>query len=763
MNVPNLPFLEKKKSKSEYFLSLVLRDEKASAVVFEETDGKINVVGEHVAHFKTSIEDASEEELLNVIDEAVSTAEKSLPEGEESQKTIFGVKETWIEDGKIKKDYLIKLKKISDELDFKPMGFLVIPEAICHLLQKEEGAPISAILTEIGTKYITASLVKAGKILETKSAETHESLPKTLDTLLKHFTTAEILPSRIAIFNGGSEKIAQEFITHRWSKELGFLHMPQIVNLPANYDARAVLNGAAKQMGFEVLEASLVKAVKEDNLEGADALSMAVENDQELPTTKKSAVLNEEEEDKTLGEVLEAQEFGFSEKDIKPKTEPKTAVDEEIQSDNIKIAKQIEEPEEVKIKNTDKRSLPINAAAISVAMKSVIAKIRFGKILNFAKSSPKIFVIGVIPILILFLVIVFYIFLRTATVTLSINAKETEKTEDVTFSESGETNTSRNVISAQFITVSEDGKVSTATTGKKETGEKAKGTVTIFNNNDNAKTIPVGTIITSSNDLKFLTDKAVTVASASGDIFSGTDPGKVNVTVTAEKHGTNYNLPSNTKFTVEGSSSIAAKNDDPFSGGTKKEIKVVAKADVDKLTKEIQKQLENDAKENIQKKATSGSVVLPNFISVSFDRRSFSKDIDDEANEVSLTATISFQGVSYKKSELVAYAKNKLRENIEPDMTIDEDNIEVEASEIKKDGDETTAKVKIKAGLIPKIEEEEIAKKIAGKSFEEAEKELSSIPELANTDFDVFLNLPLLPKKLPFSSGKIKVVINKNG
>src|SRR3990172_9964948 len=169
MNIPNLPFLEKKEN-NEYYLSLVLRDEKASAVVFQEVQWRVDVVGEHNETFKTSIEDATEEELLNVLDRAVSIAEKSLPQGTESQKTIFGVKESWVEDGKIKKDYLSKLKKVSDELQFKPVGFLVITEAIAHLLQVEEGAPVSAILAEIGHKNVTFSLTKAGKILEKKSA-----------------------------------------------------------------------------------------------------------------------------------------------------------------------------------------------------------------------------------------------------------------------------------------------------------------------------------------------------------------------------------------------------------------------------------------------------------------------------------------------------------------------------------------------------------------------------------------------------------------
>lgn len=746
MKLPNLPFLEKKQ-KSEFFLSLVLRDEKASAVVFEEVNGKINVVGEHFENFKDSIENASEEELLNVVDKAVSTAERSLPEGVESQKTIFGVKQDWVVDGKINKDYLAKLKKLSDALSFKPMGFLVIPEAISHLLQKEEGAPVSAIFVETGGNRVSASLVKAGRILETKTFDTEgDSIPDAVDSLIKHFTSAEILPSRIILINGGNEKLVQELTAHKWSHELGFLHIPKISALPPNFDARAVLNGAAIQMGFDVLETTLRKAEKEDET-----------NVDNLDTTIKDA-----SEDKTLAEV--ASEFGFVEKDIKADKAPKTAVDDSLQSDNIKISDQFREiPEEVKLKTADSKPFPINAATMTLLIKSTLGKIHLGKMIRFASASRKRFLLVAFPLFLIFLIIIFYVFLRSATVTLDINPRETDKTENITFSESEVTDASKNIINAEFLKVSEDGKKSIPTTGKKETGDKAKGTVTIFNNNEAGKTIPTGTTLVSPNNLKFLTDKAVTVASASGDIFSGTEPGKANVSVTAEKFGTNYNFPSNTKFSIEGASSIAAKNDEAFSGGTKKEIKVVSRSDVDKLTKDLQKQLEAQAKVDILKKAKSDSVTLPNFISITFDRKSFNKDVDEEANELSLTARVSFLGISYKKSELISYAKDKLKENVEEGMTIDEDRIDVQASDIKKDKTKTSAKIKIKAGLIPLINEKDLANQIAGKSIEDAVKKLSEIPEVNNVKIKVFLNPPLLPKNLPFSSSKIKIVVNKNG
>lgn len=750
MNLPKLSIFEKKQ-KSEFFLSLVLHDEKVSAVVFQEINGKINVVGEHFELFKDSIENAGDEELLSVIDKAVSTAERTLPEGIESKETIFGIKQDWLIEGKIKKEYLIKLKKVSDELGFKPMGFLVIPEAITHLLQKEEGAPVSAILIEVTKSSISAILVKAGKILETKNALIEEnSIPHSVDTLIKHFTSAEILPSRIILISGGDDNLVQELTAHKWSHELGFLHIPKITALPQNFDARAVLNGAAQQMGFDVLTSTVKneESVKEEVIKSS-----------EIPT--EDPVIEDENGDKTLAEV--ASEFGFVEEDVKEKSAPKTAVDDSLQSDNIKISDQFREiPEEVKLKTADNKPFPVNASMIALSMKNILGKIHLGKMIRFAGESRKRFLLIALPVLLIFLIIIFYVFLRSATVTLDINPRETDKTENITFSESELTDASRNIISAEFLKVSEDGKRSIPTTGKKETGDKAKGTVTIFNNNDSAKTIPTGTTLVSPNNLKFLTDKAITVASASGDIFSGTEPGKANVSVTAEKFGTNYNFPSNTKFTIEGASSVAAKNDEAFAGGTKKEIKVVSKTDADKLTRELQKQLEAEAKVDILKKSKSDSVTLPNFISTTFDRKSFNKDVGEEANELTLTATITFLGISYKKSELVSFAKDKLKEDIEEGMTIDEDKIDVQASDIKNDKEKTTAKIKINAGLIPLIDEEDLSQEIAGKSIEEAEEKLSEIPEVNNVDINVFLNIPLLPKNLPFSSSKIKIVINKN-
>src|SRR3989344_1181733 len=252
MKLNALPFLDKKE-KPDYFLSLILRNEKAKAVIFEKIGNSLKYVNDAEEEFDNTIEDASTEEFLNVLDKIITTAESALPQNIETHKTLFALKQSWVEDSKIKKEYLEKLKKAGDELSLEPIGFLVFSESIINLIQKEEGVPVSAVLVEFGKKFLTVTLVRNGKILEVRSSEIHESASYTVDTLLKHFQTPEVLPSRIVLLETEEEGLTQEFISHSWSKSLPFLHLPQILSLPEESDVKAVLLGASTQMGTSLV------------------------------------------------------------------------------------------------------------------------------------------------------------------------------------------------------------------------------------------------------------------------------------------------------------------------------------------------------------------------------------------------------------------------------------------------------------------------------------------------------------------------------
>ncbi len=741
MKLPSLPFLERKE-KPEYFLALVLRNEEANAVIFEELSGKIRVVGKHKEHFKNSIEDASIDELLEVLDKTVSTAEQFLPTESKTIKTIFGVKETWVEDNKIKRDYLLKLKKVSDELGLEPIGFLVIFEAIAHLLAKEEGAPVSTILVEIGKKFVSVALVRAGRITETKTSEIPDSPALTVDTLLKHFTSSEILPSRITIFDA-DEDITQEFINHRWGKSLPFLHIPQVTTLADEFDARAVLFGAATQMGFEVFEEELQEEfIEEESLE-----------------KKRKEGLRETEE-------VSSEYLGFVEnKDVAKKPPPKK---EEPQIPQEIVGEQIAEIPEEELEEAQKKQLPQTASMILLGVRDILFRLFKNLKKNPVKRGLSIlpknqtrFLIPIVAVIIL--VILLYVFVTRAEVSLTINPKTVKQNQNVIFSISATTNPSKSIISAELASISEDGSISTAVTGEKETGTKAKGTVTIFNNSTDPQTLSSDTSITSSNGLEFVLDKNVTVSSASGDIFTGTTPGKANMSVTATKIGTEYNLPSNVKFSIGESLSIAAKNDNPFSGGTKKNIKVVSKDDVAKLLADLPKKLEQKARDDLSKKISNDKTLLPVFINTKIDNKNFDKNVGDEASEVTLKGSVGYQGISYAKNDLISFSQTLLKNETSNDLAIDPTDIRVETKDVRQqENKDVSANLTITAIVKPKINDKKIRKEISGKSVKQAQEILSKIPEVSNVNVMSYFSLPFIPKMLPILPGNIKITIRIN-
>lgn len=749
----SLPFLEKKENFS-YFLVLILRNNKANAVIFEESGGTVKIINESSEPFEESVEESSEEEFLNVLDKAISKAENLLPENVETQKTIFGVKENWVEDSKIKKEYLAKLKKASDELGLVPIGFLITTEAIVHFLAREEGAPVSAILAEIDRDYVSVSLIRAGKIVETKTGKLAGSPAETVDTILKHFENVEVFPARIIIFDGEKD-LTQDFISHSWSKTLPFLHLPQIANLERGFDAKSVLSGAASEMGFQILgESSTAPAVQR------------VSDD----TSREDSKIMESAQDHSLeiSEDASPDFFGF----IKDKDIAKEGAESTEETVDVAPAVALEEiqeiPQDLKLEEADTKPLSANASFLLLGARKIL-----GKVLSNAKGlasalpsssiqrgNKMMFVpIGFLVIFILLLIL--YFFGRSAVVTLSIDAKKISEVKDATFSTGQPTDASKNIIAAQFVEVTENGSVSTNATGKKDIGTEAKGTVTIFNQNLSSISVPANTTITSSNNLKFTTDKSVTVASASAkDEFSPTNPGTASVTVTAVEIGTNGNLPSNTKFSFS-NSTIAAKNDNPFSGGTKKSITVVSKEDITELENELIKNLEDKAKENVTKKISGDSTLLPIFVSKTISNKNFDKKEGDEASQITLKADVTYASISYSKNDIISFTKEAFKEDL-GGLVLDEDKITTNVKEIKNTkSDEVSTSLEIKGLLSPKIDQKDLAKQISGKNITKAQNILSSINQVAMATIKISPNIPLLPKNLP-GAEKIKFQINSN-
>ncbi len=757
MKLP-VPFTIKKREKPEFFLSLLLKEEKITAIVFEELEGKIRVLGQHDETLESSLTLLPTDDLLNILDIAISTAEQTLPHGIETQKTVFGVQEDWVEETTIKKEYLAKLKVICDAFGLSPIGFIVITEAIAHLLAKEEGAPVSAILIDVGNKNLVLSIIRAGRLVTTKKAPLNESPAVTTDTLLHHFTHVEVLPSRIILYTyKNTERTTQEFIRHSWSKTLPFLHVPQITTLPLDFEAKAVVSGAATQLGFEM------------------QVNRHANHKPFLPISEESVTPVKKSEDESSIErnpnMNTSEDFGFmKEQDIleiasqqstliEEKEEPQLAIPQAAHPDML-------ETHHHRPKHTTASQLlrQILGLASKISLLFVLKKIQFPTVPLLNQGTKVMF----IPFLVLILVVgllLIYITQLKATITVYAKPNVIDKTEEVTFSIDTDSDFSKNIIALESETITQETTLAVPATGSKEVGEKAKGTITIFNvTTTQSQSFPKNAVITASNGLTFLLDNAVNISSASGDALRGITPSTAKASVTAEDIGKEYNLPSGVEFTVESlpKATVAAKNDSAFSGGSKKEVTVVAKKDIDKLLNEVSSQLEQKAREELLKKQESDKQYLPTFISSTFEKKELDKTLGQEAKSVGISAAIVFHGVSYKKTALEDYAKYVIQKE-SPDSNISSEDININIQDLqKKDDNQLQTKVSLKAQFLPKIDTKKIAEDIHGKSFQDTQQILSKISQVVSIDISLSPNIPILPKLLPQKSSNITILTKKD-
>lgn len=735
-----IPFLSLfgKKQEPTYFLVLVLRHEKIQAVLLEEQDGKISLKGEGQSHFHDSIEEADEQTFLTHLDEAITNAESTLTVDIPTHKTVFGVLANWVEDAKIKKPYLAKLKKACDELGLSPVGFLVIPEAIIHLMKQEEGVPISTILVDVEKKSVAVFLVKAGKILESKRAHVEKSYAQTVDELLKQFEEENILPSRITLFNDdrNEEALLQAFITHSWSKSLPFLHMPQIASLPKNISVRAVISASSIQMGFDTLTT--------------------------LPqeTTKEKQSLQPRENTKTVPASKE-NPFGFiRERDITLESQ------QEVLPQETPATQEIQDPQP-SFKQVSFLSYltPVKTAVLKrIGVMSNVRSVRLPLFLNAFVSfgGPKLFLTLFITIVVLGIGAWVYLFAFKATAAIIIDPRFVKQTENIIFSTTQASNPASNILNAQTVSVTEAGSHTILTTGKKEVGEKARGTVTIYGRFNQEQTLSKGTVFTSSNGLEFLLDETVHFASTSADASSA--PSTAKATISASDIGKEFNLPSDTKFSVEkfDAERAIAKNESAFSGGSKKEIKVVGKDDAQKLLEALPNKLEEKAKEEVQKKASKDQEVLSTFIKKTVTESTFSKKVGDEAESISLEGVVEYEGLLYNRDELMLLALNLLGNQFPSNLTIGKENMKKTVQNVRVDKGEIQASISFMVPLIPKLDPASLSKTLAGKPLLEANDILLRLPQVVDARITLFPPLPFLGSRLPIRAQNITIQTRVN-
>lgn len=237
--------ISKKDQQDQYFFGLVIDQHQVEGCLWGISDSKLEILNAASTSYKL------QEEIIDaaniVLDDAL------LDFQPEPEKVLFGVPDDWLVKDDLKPEYLKLLSRLVKELGIKPLAYVSMTQAICHFVNKLTGVPLTAVLVKIALT-LEVSVIKAGKVIATRSTERTQNLGGDVEGALASFSDIEVMPSKILIYGRGNmEKFKEELLSFSWMSKLPFLHLPKVEELDKDIHIKGLCLAGASEVEQNVL------------------------------------------------------------------------------------------------------------------------------------------------------------------------------------------------------------------------------------------------------------------------------------------------------------------------------------------------------------------------------------------------------------------------------------------------------------------------------------------------------------------------------
>lgn len=710
---------------NEYFWSLTIETGWVQAAIWTIEDKQSLASGAgskaHVIKVSNAVHWEADEDLVTGVDTVLSSIVQELEEGvKEPSRTVFGVPPDWVSEGQIKKEYLEKIRNICQKLSLEPSGFVVLPEAIAHFKKSEENAPLSAVIIGVGTDTMDITVVRLGNIAGTVNVGRSLSVVDDVVEGIARFGGTEPFPSRFLIYDGRQaelEDVKQDLIKADWTGELKgktkFLHTPQVEVIDPKMKMVAVSLAGASEIGqAKVVTFDVADEKGEENLE-----------DSSKPKVEEKSP-----------DIANAQDMGF-------------VMDQDIN----KVSPQADQ----NLEQREVREVPRVRGNIIESIKSRIIRLPLLLRSKFKPSSrmnlegsqgmnrrlPIILAIG-FTVMLLFGFIVWW-FTPRADVTIFVSPKKIESTQKVMYDPKlTAVNLSQRTLPVSTVSTTVSGDKTRSVTGTVTIGDKAKGTVDIRNGGSEDIGLSAGTVLAGPNSLNFTLDNSASVSAAS----SPSNPGTATVNVTANGIGAEYNLAKGETLAVGNfqKSQVDAIVDSDFSGGSSQEVVAVAKDDLTNLAVDLTTELTDKGKSQLLDKLGNDEVLIDTSITATPSSQSYDHQVGDQTSTLKLSENLTLSSLVVSKKNLNDLAREVTKSQVPSGFVIKDEQIGVSFGQ---KGDLTGGVWKFDTAftinLLPQINTEDVAKKIAGKSQKAAQDILSKTPGFVRAEISESTKVPL--------------------
>ncbi len=715
-----LPHLFKKPavSKPVYFFAIHLSDSVVQSALWKVEQGLIEVVSRST---QKSWQD--DESCVVAIDQSLQDLSK---EAEHVKETLFALSPEWVTAEGILPAKKHLFQKITKELSLEAIGFVVTTEALLQHFTQTLSPQLSLFLIEVAATQLFITQVKLGNLEQTEKVGRSGEVVSDMVEGFARFKD-KIFPSKFLLYSSvlqeaELEEIRQSLFNHDWPKDYPFLHPPVIDIFAPDHVLEIIIQtggrAVAESKGLSLLKLPEMKPVAEGEAPLAvtqmtnDLVADDLTDSTSLPTAFVPPV--------TTAEPLTAAPVGST-----ADAQSNVAAVEEQEID-LGTSRPVDQMPAASLESATKSTTESEATSETdstdhaLAGKSPSSTLAMHRLLPFLIGGV---VIGLV--LLLGIGVIASIQFKKALITLQLDTKPLSKEVSLTLDPTAQSSDpTKLLLKATTVTKDVQGIKTAQSTGSKIIGDKAKGSVTLYNRTSNQQSFAAGTVL-SDGTHTYTLDTATSVASAS----SGSDPsiinvGTVNATVTAVVIGTDSNIAKSTSLTIANFSkdSYFAQVSADLTGGTSREILAVSADDQAKLKASLLQDLTAQAAAGFKTDSTGGAYIVPTN-QVKIVKSTFSADVGTEADTFSLSLQIQVLGLSYATADLNPIATQLLSADAPTGYLVKTDQLSVLSQPVQPTSS-ASAQVSLLTNIssiaVPTIQLDQLKQQVAGKSFANA-------------------------------------------
>ncbi|PIZ62790.1 hypothetical protein COY17_01870 [Candidatus Saccharibacteria bacterium CG_4_10_14_0_2_um_filter_52_9] len=372
---------------------------------------------------------------------------------------------------------------------------------------------------------------------------------------------------------------------------------------------------------------------------------------------------------------------------------------------------------------------------------------------------------GLLLILLIFGLIFATVALPKATISIKTDATSVDTSVGLNLATAAtKLDEATNTVPAKLATVPKTYTQQVPTTGQKNNGNKASGSVKIINCGASSVTIPAGNGFSSSSSQTYISTESVTVPKStydnSGNGFVCNDDGNATVNVIAQSGGSSYNAPAGGTYKISNGPASTTAKGGTMSGGTDSIVQIVNQNDITAAKAKI---TVNDAD---IKTALDALLKKDGYFSVTATyvagtpAVTTSANVGDVANNVTVTQTVSYTMFGVHKDDLRKLASNDIKKQIDTNkqsiLSDGVDNANYNVDNISATTTQVTMSGKATAG--PDLDIATIKQNAAGKKPGPVKSELSDNPDVKSVDIKLS---PFWVSSIPKKTSRITVNIAK--